>query len=559
MLSTLHIENIAIIDYLDVEFGSGFIVLTGETGAGKSIIIDSIQLLLGNKASKDLVRTGEAFGVVNACFHGLSEEALEILRANGLDADEDGNVTVYRKIGADGRNSSRINGVSVTVSLLRQLGEHLINIHGQHDGVLLLDDRRHLSYLDEFADISTSDYEVAYKRVKELRKQLNDMQAAEANKATRQAELTDCVNRLDRCDLKLGEYDDLMNKRKNLMLNAEIIEALHGASTALYDGEEPAAQLAKTALDAILPVEKNIPNGGEVVRRLTQVSAELDDLGAELGKLFNDYAENQMEPQEIETRLDALEAIRKEFGPSDEEVLKNQERFRAELAELETSEDHIRELEQQFTEARVLLDQCAGQLTDARKAAAAAMEKRLREELQYLDMPKVRFVVRVADRLNDRGGLRYRNDGKDDVEFYLSTNTGEEPRPLAKIASGGELSRIMLSIKSVLNRDIDTVIYDEVDTGVSGATADKIGKKLRLSADGRQVFCITHLAQIAARADYHYKVKKMSRGDRVCSQIDLLSTDERIKEVARIMGGEVLTDQLLLTAKEIIENTKNND
>lgn len=559
MLSALHIENIAIIDQLDVEFESGFIVLTGETGAGKSIIIDSIQLLLGNKASKELVRSGEEYGIVSACFHSLSKEAIEILHTNDLDIDEDGNLTIYRKIGTDGRNNSRINGVNVTVSLLRQLGEHLINIHGQHDGVLLMDNRRHLSYLDEFGNISTDEYECAYKNVKEIKKELNDMQAVEATKAERKKQIEGYLEQLNACDLKLGEYDDLMCKRKNLILNAEIIEALHGASTALYDGEEPAAQLTKIALDLLQPHEKNIQNGQEIVRRLTQISTELDDLGAELGKLFSDYADNQMEPHEIESRLDILEAIRKEFGPSDEDVLKNHERFQKELDALDSSEERIQELEHQFVEARACLDRCAGALTKARKKAASEMESRLQNELKYLDMPKVRFVVRVADRLNDRGGLRYRNDGKDDVEFYLSSNAGEEPRPLSKIASGGELSRIMLSIKSVLNRGIDTVIYDEVDTGVSGATADKIGKKLQSGASGRQVFCITHLAQIAARADHHYKVEKFNVGDRVSSQINHLSMDARIREVARIMGGEVLTDNLLLTATEIIKNSKNND
>ena len=266
-----------------------------------------------------------------------------------------------------------------------------------------------------------------------------------------------------------------------------------------------------------------------------------------------------MEPHEIESRLDALEAIKKEYGPEDEDVLQKQAAYRAELELLENSEDRIQALEDQFSDARQKLDLCANDLTEKRKNAAKEMELRLQKELCYLDMPKVRFLVRVCDRLNDRGGLRYRNDGKDDVEFFLSANAGEELRPLAKIASGGELSRIMLSIKSVLNKDIDTVVYDEVDTGVSGATADKIGKKLHACANNRQVFCITHLAQIAARADLHYKVVKGMQGERVCSEIVRLNSDERVREVARIMGGEELSDNLLLTAKEIIENSKNND
>lgn len=559
MLSALHIENIAIIDRLDVEFEKGFIVLTGETGAGKSIIIDSIQLLLGNKASKELVRSGAEYGIVSACFCDLSAEALEILHENGLEPDDDGNVSVFRRIGVDGRNNARVNGINVTVALLRQLGEHLVNIHGQHDGVLLLDNRRHLRYLDEFGTIDTEQYEQAYAAVKELKTQLTHLREAEASKEQRKRVLTEALERLDACNLRAGEHAELLSKRKNLMLNAEITEALHIASVALYDGEETAAQLTKIALDAMLPIEENVDLGKELVHRLAQISAELDDLGSEIGKMFSDYAENQMEPHEIENRLDALEAIKKEYGPEDEDVLQKQAAYRAELELLENSEDRIQALEDQFSDARRKLDLCANDLTEKRKNAAKEMELRLQKELCYLDMPKVRFLVRVCDRLNDRGGLRYRNDGKDDVEFFLSANAGEELRPLAKIASGGELSRIMLSIKSVLNKDIDTVVYDEVDTGVSGATADKIGKKLHSCANNRQVFCITHLAQIAARADLHYKVVKGMQGKRVCSEIVRLNSDERVREVARIMGGEELSDNLLLTAKEIIENSKNND
>ncbi len=559
MLSALHIENIAIIDRLDVEFGHGFIVLTGETGAGKSIIIDSIQLLLGNKASKDLVRTGADAGVVSACFCALSDEAIEVLRANGLAPDEDGNVTIYRKIGSDGRNNTRINGINVTVSILRQVGEHLVNIHGQHDGVLLLDHRRHLGYLDAFGEIDTKAYESAYEKVKKLRTQLTEHQIAEANKEQRIQQISEQLARLDACNLQLGEYADLMNKRKNHMMNTEIIEALHIAVEAIYDGEVPASQLAKTAHDQILSIEKNIENGEELARRINQISVELDDLGAELGKMFHDYADNHMDPNELETRLDALEAIQKEFGPNDEDVLKVQAALRQELQDLEHSESSLKELEAQYTTARSDLDQCADQLTALRKRAAEKMEHCLQNELVYLDMPKARFSVRVCDRLNDRGGLRYRKDGKDDVEFFLSANVGEELRPLSRIASGGELSRIMLSIKGVLNQDVDTVVYDEVDTGVSGATAEKIGKKLHASAVGRQVFCITHLAQIAACADHHYKVVKSLCDNRVCSQIVLLNHEDRIQEVARIMGGEELSETLLSSAKEIIENSKNND
>lgn len=559
MLTALHIENIAIIERLDLDFQAGFTVLTGETGAGKSIIIDSILLLLGNKASKDLIRTGADAGIVSAGFCALSPEALRILSENGLSPDDDGNITIYRKIGADGRNNARINGISVTVSLLKELGEHLINIHGQHDGVLLLDSKRHLGYLDEFASISTEDYAAAYSEVKRLRAELNELQLKETQKEQRRTELTAWLKQMDECALQAGEHEDLLLRRKNLLTNSEIIEGLHTAATAVYDGELPAAQLVREALDALLPIEGLLPQGKEAVQRLSQVSAELDDLGAELGKLFDSYAADQMDPQEIEERLDQLEQIKKEFGPSDQDVLDHQKAYRDELELLDNSEDLLKELEANFITARTRLDTCAAALTKARQKAAETMEQRLQEELCYLDMPKVRFQVQVQDRLNERGGLRYRADGKDDVEFFLSANAGETPRPLAKIASGGELSRIMLAMKSVLNQSFDTVVYDEVDTGVSGATAEKIGKKLQSGSGERQVFCITHLAQIAARADHHFKVIKSEKDGRIYSEVHALDLQQRIHEIARIMGGEELSETLLQSAKEMLINSKNND
>ena len=561
MLTALHIENIAIIDRLDVEFDRGFSVLTGETGAGKSIIIDSILLLLGNKASKELICSGKEAGIVSACFSALCPEALALLAESGLQPDEDSNITVYRKIGSDGRNSARINGISVTVSFLKELGQLLINIHGQHDGVLLLDSKRHLSFLDEFGGSlqEKANYFARYSRVKELRDQLSSLKKAEAEKEVRKAALSENLKRINECGLRLGEHEDLLAKRNNLLNNEKITEALNTAVMAVYDGETPAARLVREALNGLTSIEKSLPQGSEMVRRLTQISAELDDLGAELGKLFDEYAAERMDPDEIEKRLDQLEQIKKEFGPTDQDVLHNQESFQEELQLLDHTGAALEKLEQSFLKARSELDQCATKLTEQRKNAAHRMEKRLEEELAYLDMPKVHFQVLIQDRVNDRGGIRYRSDGKDDVEFYLSSNVGQEMRPLAKVASGGELSRIMLSIKSVLNQGFDTVIYDEIDTGVSGATAEKIGKKLKSSAGGKQVFCITHLAQIAAQADHHYKVIKTDDQNKVYSEIHELNEQERTAEIARIMGGEELTETLLQSAKEILDKGRNKD
>ncbi len=560
MLTALHIENIAIIDRLDIEFNGGFTVLTGETGAGKSIIIDSIMLLLGNKANKELIRTGAEAGVVSACFCQLSAEAKTLLEANGLAPDEEGNLTIYRKLSADGRNLARINGISVTVTFLKELGSHLISIHGQHDGVLLLDNKRHLGYLDEFGDLGTikDAYEAAFNHLKEKRNRLTQLQEQQVHKEQRVAELSNAISELEECDLKAGEHEDLLLRRKNMMANAEITEGLHTAVAALYDSDLPANQLTKTALDSLVSIEKILPDSDRYIQRLKLLSTELDDLGAELGKLFDTYQNDQLAPEAIEGRLDQLEAIKKKYGPTDQQVIDCWAQYKKELESLESGEELIKAAEEAFLTARKQLDLCADKLTAARKKAAVALENRLKDELVYLDMPKVCFEIRVCDRLNDRGGLRYRADGKDDVEFFLSANKGETARPLAKIASGGELSRIMLSMKSVLNRGFDAVIYDEVDTGVSGGTAEKIGKKLRDSAEKQQVFCITHLAQIAALADYHYKVVKGENHGRVYSKIHRLSTEERVLELARIMGGEEVTDTLLSSAKEMLDIAQNN-
>lgn len=560
MLSALHIENIAIIDRLDLEFDKGFTVFTGETGAGKSIIIDSIMLLLGNKASKDLIRSGEDFAIVSASFCSLSDEAIALLHENGLQPDEDGNVAVFRKIGRDGKNNARINGISVTVALLKELGQYLINIHGQHDGVLLLDSKRHLSFLDEYGCIEAdrSRYAELYQLVREKRDYLASLQQKEREKEGRRAYLTDCIARLNACDLKIGEHEALLLKRKNLIRNEDIFEGLNVASVSVYDGELNAAQLVRTALDALLPLEKAFSGSEELVKRLSNLSNELDDVGAELGKLFSDYASERIDPEVIEKRLDELEAIKKEFGPSDQDVLSCLDRYLKELDALDHSVELLEKAKAEFTDAKDKLEKAAEHLSKKRTAKAKELEKRLQDELCHLDMPGVRFVIPVETRLNERGGIRYRADGRDDVAFYLSSNMGEEPKPLSKIASGGELSRIMLSLKTVLNQGVETLIYDEIDTGVSGATADKIGKKLKSDVGDRQVFCITHLAQIAARGDHHMKVMKKAEQGRVFSTVKELSDEERILEIARIMGGEELSETLLQSAKEILANSKNN-
>lgn len=561
MLTALHIDNIAIIDRLDLEFEKGFTVFTGETGAGKSIIIDSIMLLLGNKASKNLIRSGEDYAAVSACFSSLSTEALSILSDNGLQPDEEGNVAIYRKIGRDGKNNSRINGINVTVGLLKELGQHLINIHGQHDGVLLLDSKRHLSYLDEFSSLENEreEFSALYQLVREKRDVLAQLKKQEQEKEVRRAQLAEGIKKLNDCDLKIGEHEQLLLKRKNLILNEEITEGLNVASVAMYDGELNAAQLVRTALESIIPIEKSLSGGSELIERLTTLANEVDDLGSELCKRFNEYAADQMDPESIEKRLDELESIKKEFGPTDQDVVNNLQKYLEEMDHLDRSGELIEKAEQEFSEAKSKLENAAELLSNKRMKGAKELEERLKEELCYLDMPGVRFSIVVEKRLNERGGIRYRADGRDDVAFYLSSNAGEELKPLSKVASGGELSRIMLSLKTVLNKGIDTVIYDEIDTGVSGATADKIGKKLSNGTKDRQVFCITHLAQIASRGDHHLKVVKSELEGRVSSTVRPLYGDERTQEIARIMGGEELSETLIQSAKEILENNKNND
>ena len=558
MLTALHIENIAIIEQIDIDFANGFSVLTGETGAGKSIIIDSILLLLGNKASKELIRSGAEYAIVSASFCDLPPESLDILHNNGVSPDEEGNIAVFRRIARDGRSIVKINGINVPVTALKELGTLLISIHGQHDGVMLLDSRRHLSYLDEYAESNPqlSEYRKAYVRVKTLRDQIQILRAREAEKEKRREQLTAWIVQLDSCELREGEYEDLMQKRAAAINAAEITEALQQATSALYEGDLCADHQVKYAMETLNEAVRFFPQAAPMIERLKPLSAELGDIGAEVGKWFDQYLSRQMDPETIEARLDQLEAIKKAFGPDDRDVLKKQRDFRKELENLDSGEEILRKTELEFSEAHRELEAKAEELSRNRVNAAKKLEKQLRESLTFLDMPHIQFKVQILNRQNERGGIRYRSDGKDDVEFFISTNPGEPLKPLNKVASGGELSRIMLSIKSVLNHGFDTVIYDEIDTGVSGATAEKIGKKLHAGANDRQVICITHLAQIAALADHHYRISKIEEDRRTKSMVQLLSPHERINEIARIMGGENITETLLQSAEEMLKKTK---
>ncbi|MBQ8509053.1 MAG: DNA repair protein RecN [Clostridia bacterium] len=562
MLLSLHIENIAVIKSADIDFAGGFTVLTGETGAGKSIIIDSINLILGGKQSRDLIRSGEESAQVSAIFGELSEVSLRALEALGITPDEDGLLMVQRTITAAGKSNVKVNGRTIPVSMQREAMKYLIGIHGQHDNMTLLVPDNHILYLDEFAGIGAelTEYEKTYDQFCELNRRIAELSRGEREKAQRIEFLRFQIDEIESAKLKPDEEEQLCARRAKLQNSEKITQLSRAVYSSLYQNEKGTAALDKVkrsmkALDALSAV---IPAAEELSVRLDAITYELEDI-ALTAEAFADDSDGDPTAQldKIETRLDEISRLERKYGDTLPDVLTFLEKAKEELESIELSEEKLAE----YTETReyllpVLAAQ-ADELSERRAAAAEMLEAKIVEELAYLDMRGVSFSAGVKHRVETDGGASYARRGVDDVEFLIATNKGEPLKPLAKIASGGELSRIMLAIKTVLaDKDsLETLIFDEVDTGVSGKTSQKIGIKLRdLAAKGSaQVLCVTHSAQIAALADNHYLISKGESGGRVSTSVTPLDTDGRVREVARIMGGINITDKLLETAREMID------
>ena len=552
MLSLLHIENIAVISESEITFDRGFNVLTGETGAGKSIVIDAIGAIMGERTSRDLVRTGAKSARVSAVFQHIP--ALEWFEEHDISPDENGELLIERAIQGDGKNVCRVNGRPVLVTQLRELGRQLLNIHGQHDGQQLLDEECHLDYLDSFGGTGESRdlFSQAYEKVRALRTERDALQMDDGAKARRIDTLTYQIGELERAELRVGEEEEL-TRRRDILRNAErLSDAVDGAWQALTGGDD-----GEGAVSLMMEAENRLAQGGrysgelrELAEKAARLRCEADDL-AELvrdarGTL--DFFPGELDG--IEERLDKLYRLKKKYGGSTQEMLAYLDRCRQELDAIQFSEDRMAELDAELGKALKKAGEQGKILSTERRAAADRLAQKIQSELKELDMPKVRFQVEFAPK-DAADGMDA--TGMDTVRFLMSANVGEDLKPINKIASGGELSRIMLALKNVLaeTEQVTTLIFDEVDAGVSGRAAGKVARKLFQVSRGKQVLCVTHLPQIAAMGDVHFSVEKGEMDGRTYTKVDRLDRPRRREELARLSGGDV-TALMLDGAEELL-------
>ena len=549
MLQVLHIENIAVIEEADIAFDRGFNALTGETGAGKSIVIDAMGAVLGQRTPRDLIRTGAAKAFVSAVFTGVPED-LAALADNGI-AAPGGELLLQREIYADGKNACRANGRPITVAQLRQIGNSLLNIHGQHDGQLLLDEERHGDYLDSFGRVERelSDYRARYQAMDATRRKIRSLEMDEAERARRVDTLRHQIDELERADLKPGE-EEALQERRNILRNSEkFLSAVQGASYCLSGGEDSmgAVALLREAENALRGVRNLGGQFEELSARLEALQSEAYDIAETVRDLEGSYDFSPAELDAVESRTDQLYRLEKKYGATVEDMLAYLERCRNELDSIEFADDTIARLQKELEKQRKQAMQAAEALSRARKDAARELERRIQEELRQLDMPKVRFSIQFTEQEPTENGI-------DVVRFLMSANVGEDLKPIQKIASGGELARIMLALKNVLaeNESVGTMVFDEVDTGVSGRAAQKVAEKLAQVSRHKQVLCVTHLPQLAAMADTHFSVEKGERDGRTYTSVQSLSREERKRELARLTGGDRITSAMLEGAEELI-------
>ncbi len=549
MLQLLHIENIAVIEEADITFDEGFNALTGETGAGKSIVIDAMGAVLGQRTSRDLIRTGAAKAFVSAMFSGVPP--LPVLEECGLEA-EDGELLLQREIYADGKNACRVGGRPVTVAQLRRIGGALLNIHGQHDGQQLLDEEQHGAYLDSFGRVEEElgAYAACYEAMEVTRKKLKSLQMDEAEKERRMDSLTFQIKELEKAQLKPGEEEALL-QRRNLLRNSEkFMSAVQGAVWSLTGGDDGGGAVSelREAAGAVSGVKGLDDRFGQLHERLENLYSEAYDVAETLRDLQDSFDFSPQELDELEGRADLLYRLKKKYGPTVEDMLAYLEKCREELDQIAFAADTTARLQKQLEKERGRAMKAARALSEARKAAAKRLEERIQEELRQLDMPKVRFAICFEEKEPDALGI-------DVVRFLMSANVGEELRPINKVASGGELARIMLALKNVLaeNELIGTLVFDEVDTGVSGRAAQKVAEKLAQVSRRKQVLCVTHLPQLAAMADTHFSVEKGEREGRTYTRVLRLDRERRKEELARLTGGQRVTSALLAGAEELLD------
>ncbi len=555
MLSLLHIENIAIIESADIAFEPGFNVLTGETGAGKSIVIDAISAVLGQRTSRELIRTGAKSALVTAVFTGLPK--LRWLEDAGFPQGEE--LLLQREISGDGRNVCRLDGRPLTVAQLRELGRQLLDIHGQHDGQQLLDPACHLSYLDSFGRTGKllEDYRKAYEAVQARKKQISALEMDEAERSRRVDTLTYQIGELERADLKEGEDEELDERRKLLRSAGKLMDAVQEAEYALSGSEDSqgACDLIAQAEGAVSRVARLTDPLATLAEKLSALRCAADDAAECLRDMSRELDFSPGELDQIEGRLDIIYRLKKKYGSTVAEMLDYLERSRRELDQIQYADDTIVRLTAELEKERACAREKGAALTAARKKAAGKLQKRVQEELRQLDMPKVRFETEF---LPSEGEDGMDASGMDKVQFLMSANVGEALKPIQKVASGGELARIMLALKNVLAEDdgIGSLVFDEVDTGVSGRAAQKVAEKMADVARHKQVLCVTHLPQIAAMADAHFSVEKGERNGRTYTKVERLSREGREEELSRLIGGAQVSEALRRSAAELLEHAR---
>lgn len=548
MLSLLHIENIAVIECSDITFDRGFNVLTGETGAGKSIVIDAISAILGQRAYRDMIRTGAEKASVRAVFTHVPEYPW--FEENGVPYDSE--TMIQRDIYLDGKNICRVNGALVTVSILHQLGQQLIDIHGQHDSASLFDEASHLKLLDDFAGNQElrDTYKVHFDALENLRTEIRKLSMDEGEKLRRMETLRYQIDEISKAELKIGE-DEALEERRKVLQNAEkISDSIYEAVECLYGGDDSdgASSMLSQAERALSRLERYTEAYSELRSQLTDLVYRVEDTARELRNIRDDLAYSADELEQIEARLDVIHRLRKKYGADCSEILQYLENAQQELDEIEFSDDKLERLKGQLAKAEAAAWEAALVLRENRKQASVRLSDRILEELAQLDMPRVQFSCQFQEQ-------ELTSFGADTVAFYMSANAGETLKPMSKVASGGELARIMLAIKNVLSEQdqISTLVFDEVDTGVSGRAAQKVAEKLHSVAQNKQVLCVTHLPQLAAMGDVHLLISKSEREGRTYTTVTPLDTEGRMQELARIIGGANITETTLKSAREMLQ------
>lgn len=548
MLSLLHIENIAVIECADISFDAGFNVLTGETGAGKSIVIDAISAILGERAYRDMIRTGTEKASVRGVFTDVPE--LPWFAENGVEYDSE--IVIHREVHLDGKNICRVNGTLVSVSILRKLGIQLINIHGQHDSASLFDENNHLILLDAFGEneLLRNAYLSRYETVCDLRRQIQKMDMDESEKLRRMETLRYQIDEISKAKLEPGEDEQLEERRKILQNAEKLSDGINAAVSCLYgdDNTDGAASLLAEAERELSRLSRFTDAFADLQAKVADLMYQVQDAAEEIKDARDDLSYSADELENIESRLDIIHRLRKKYGVTCQDILDYLDNATQELDAIEMADDTIERLKKKLASAEKEAMDCAIQLRENRVAAAKRLSDRILMELTQLDMPKVQFSCSFTE-------TELTANGADTVAFYMSANAGESLKPLSKVASGGELARIMLAMKNVLaEKDaVATLIFDEVDTGVSGRAAQRVAEKLRGVAASKQVLCVTHLPQLAALASTHLLIDKQERGGRTYTTVTPLDLDGRKRELARIIGGANITETTLKSAEEMLK------